>query len=617
MASGMLKDLNSDQLAAVTFSEGPLLILAGAGSGKTRAIVYRVAYLIGERRVDPSRILLTTFTNKAAGEMKERLLRLVGTAPPFTGTFHSLCAKILRRHGTAIGISPSYLIYDERDQEEVVKQAILNLDLSVRDFKPRSVLGAISSAKNELIGPVEYSQFARGYWQKTVALIYPEYQKLLSKYEALDFDDLLMKVVRLFEKEATVLGKFQDRFYHVLVDEYQDTNHAQYVLTKLLAGKWKNLTCVGDFSQSIYMWRGADFRNLNKLQVDFSDLKVLNLERNYRSTQVILDAAAGVISNNITHPVLSLWTDRKGGEKIGVYEARDEKDEAAFILYQINDLVKSEALLSFQDVAVLYRTNAQSRVVEEAFIRAGMPYILVGGTRFYARKEIKDCLSYLRVLHNPKDLVSFQRIQKLGKRRLSKFFEFAEKYNKKKGKYMKTTLELLDQILKVTGYLDLFDRKDEADSSRLENIKELRSVAAEFHDLSEFLENVSLVEQEHLPDRPVINHKKHNAVTLMTLHAAKGLEFPVVFMIGMEEGLFPHSRSMLEKDELEEERRLCYVGITRAKNRVFFTFARRRLYFGSYGSNTVSRFMKEIPEELLENAFLNHHILGSGGEFDD
>lgn len=610
MASGILKDLNDKQKVAVTFGDGPLLILAGAGSGKTRVIVCRIGYLIRKKQVDPSRILLTTFTNKAASEMRERLLRLVGEAPPFTGTFHSLCAKILRKYGSVIGIVPSYVIYDERDQEQVVKQAILNLDVSLRDFKPRSVLGTISSAKNELIGPVEYPQYVRGHWQKTVARIYLEYQKLLSKYNALDFDDLLMEVVRLFEKEAKILRRFQDRFYHVLVDEYQDTNHAQYVLTKLLAGKWRNITCVGDASQSIYAWRGADFRNLTKLQADFSDLTVVNLERNYRSSQTILDAAHAVISQNSTHPVLSLWTKRKGGEKIGVYEAKDEKDEAIFILSQIDKLT-NKALLSLDDVAILYRTNAQSRVLEEAFIRAGIAYVLVGGTRFYARKEIKDCLAYLRVLSNPKDLVSFQRIQKLGKKRLNKFFEFADKYRVAKQKSLQKTLDLLDQILKETGYLDLFDRKDEGDLARLENIKELRSVAAEFPDLSQFLENVALVEQEHLPDNPVKNSKKRKAVTLMTLHAAKGLEFPVVFIIGMEEGLFPHSRSMLEKDELEEERRLCYVGITRAMNRVFLTFARRRLYFGTYGSNVVSRFLKEIPEELLEVASSNFSILES------
>lgn len=619
MASGILKDLNTQQRAAVTFDEGPLLILAGAGSGKTRVIVYRVAFLIGERRIDPAQILLTTFTNKAANEMRERLLLLVGKAPPFTGTFHSLCAKLLRKHGAVIGIPPSYGIYDEKDQEEVVKEAILKLDLSARDFKPRSVLGAISSAKNELIGPNEYPQYARGYWQKNVGRIYLKYQKLLQQYEALDFDDLLMETVGLFRSNPNLLAQIQNRFRYVLVDEYQDTNHAQYVLTKLLVGKWRHLCCVGDACQSIYMWRGADFRNLNKLQEDFVDLTILNLERNYRSTQTILNAAFGVISNNTTHPVLNLWTSRKGGEKIGIYEAKNEKDEAEFILRQIDNLVNANSVtkLSFKDFAVLYRTNAQSRVVEEVFIRSGIPYILVGGARFYERKEVKDCLAYLKLVCNPKDMVSFRRIEKLGKKRLEKYLDFAGRFKNRKKMSSQPTLNLLDQILETTEYLGLYDRKDEFDMMRLENIKELRSVAAEFPELSDFLENVALVEQEYLPDHPMHDRKKRDAVTLMTLHAAKGLEFPVVFIIGMEEGLFPHSRSMLEKDELEEERRLCYVGITRAKNRVFLIYARRRLYFGTYGSNIISRFLKEIPEELLEVASFNPFTLKPKSTFDE
>ena len=602
MASGLLKALNREQRAAVAFEGGPLLILAGAGSGKTRAIVYRVAYLMKERGVDPSSILLTTFTNKAASEMRERLVKLVGTAPPFTGTFHSLCAKILREHGTLVGISPSYVIYDENDQEDVVKQALTSLDLSARDYNPRSVLGAISSAKNELIGPTAYPQYARGHWQETVSRIYLAYQKLLRQSEALDFDDLLMETVRLFQKQPALLSQIQHRFRHILVDEYQDTNHAQYVLTKLLAGKWRNLCCVGDFSQSIYMWRGADFRNLMKLQQDFPDLTVVNLEQNYRSTQIILDAASGVISHNKTHPILQLWTTRKGGEKIVVYESRDEKEEAGFVLAIVSSLSRSNPSYSFNDFVALYRTNAQSRILEETFIRAGVPYLLVGGTRFYERKEIKDCLAFLRVLYNPKDLVSYRRIEKLGKGRLNTFLTFAKVFEDKEKYASASTLDLLDQVLEATGYLDLYNPKDEEGLSRLENIKELRSVAAEFPSISEFLENVALVEQEHLPDHPANSQKKRNAVTFMTLHAAKGLEFPIVFLVGMEEGLFPHSRSLLESETLEEERRLCYVGITRARDRLFLTYARRRLYFGAYGSNMTSRFLAEIPPSLFSQA---------------
>ncbi|OGY16054.1 MAG: hypothetical protein A2785_02695 [Candidatus Chisholmbacteria bacterium RIFCSPHIGHO2_01_FULL_49_18] len=601
MSSSFLDQLNTDQRAAVTFGDGPLLILAGAGSGKTRVIVYRVAYLLQKKSIDPSRILLTTFTNKAAGEMRDRLQRLAGAAPPFTGTFHSLCAKLLRKHGSEIGISPAYSIYDEAEQEDIVKQAISTLGLSTRDYKPRSVLGAISGAKNELIGPTEYPQYARGHWQKAVATIYLSYQKLLRKYEALDFDDLLMDTVHLFQRAPSILKTYQDRFRYVLVDEYQDTNHAQYVLTKLLVGRWRNLTCVGDFSQSIYRWRGADFRNLNKLQTDFPDLTTINLEQNYRSTQNILDAAHGVISHNTTHPVLHLWTNNRGGEKIGLFEARDEKEEAEFVLQQIYSLKDGAAKRSLSEFAVLYRTNAQSRVIEELFIRKGIPYVLVGGTRFYSRREIKDCLSFLRFLANPKDLLSRQRIEKLGKKRFEHFLEFKKNLQETTSRSRLTTLELLDQVLEVSEYLKLFDPKDEEDLMRLENIKELRSVATEFPQLPQFLENVALVEQEYLPDHPLKQGKRQDAITLMTLHAAKGLEFPVVFMIGMEEGLFPHSRSMLEKEDLEEERRLCYVGITRAMDRVFLTFARRRLYFGSYGSNLISRFLQEIPEQLLSS----------------
>lgn len=599
MANGLLNNLNDQQMKAVTFGDGPLLIMAGAGSGKTRAIVYRVAYLIEEKKINPEHILLTTFTNKAASEMRERLVDIVGAAPPFTGTFHSLCAKILRRHGRHIGISPSYVIYDVRDQEEVVKQAMIKLDLSSREFKPRSVLATISEAKNELIGPTEYPQYARGHWQKTVASIYLEYQKLLTKYNALDFDDLLMKSVLLFERESSVLAYFQNLFRYILVDEYQDTNHAQYMLTKLLASRWRNLCCVGDASQSIYAWRGADFRNLGKLEKDFADMTVINLERNYRSTQIILDAAHAVVSRNTTHPVLALWTDKNGGEKIGVYEAGSERQEASFVLTTIQKLMSNNSDLKYQDFTVLYRTNAQSRVLEETLIRSSTPYVLVGGTRFYGRREVKDCLAYLRVFSNPKDLVNYKRLEKLGKRRLAKFVEFGDSYKKKGLKKPINTLKLLDTILEVTGYLDRYSSKDEQDLTRLDNIRELRSVAHEFPDLTSFLENVSLVEQEQMPDKDISDRTKRDAVVLMTLHAAKGLEFPVVFMVGMEEGLFPHSRSMLKKDELEEERRLCYVGITRARDRLYLSYAQQRLLFGTRSSNIISRFLSEIPEELL------------------
>jgi len=596
--SDILTHLNPPQQEAVTHGEGPLLILAGAGSGKTRALTYRVAYLIKDQKIEPENILLVTFTNKAANEMKERVRKLVGITPPFAGTFHSFCARILRIDGKHVGIPPNYLIYDEADQLDTIKLALEKLDISSKYFRPASVLTTISQAKNELISATEYPQYARGHFQKTVAQIYLAYQQLLKEYEALDFDDLLFKAVRLFQKEKSVLGKYQNRFRYILVDEYQDTNRAQYILTKLLAQKWRSLCVVGDASQAIYGWRGADYRNLSHLKNDFPDLKIINLEQNYRSTQKILDAAHKVISHNTTHPILKLWTKKEGGEKISLYEAKSELDEAVFV---VNKIIEHRLKQNspYSDFAVLYRTNAQSRVLEEAFLHAGIPYILVGGVRFYERKEIKDCLAYLRVLANPKDLVSYKRIEKLGKGRLKKFLEFSKKFDPKKYK----TIKILDKVLKTTGYLDLYNPEDEKDLVRLENIKELRSVATEFPKLTQFLENVALVEQEHLPEHPIKDKKRKKAVNLMTAHAAKGLEFPVVFMVGMEEGLFPHSRSMMEKDELEEERRLCYVGITRAKEKLYLVYARRRLYFGQRASNPISRFIADIPENLLETEF--------------
>lgn len=586
--SDILTQLNPAQQEAVTYGDGPLLILAGAGSGKTRALTHRAAFLIKEKRISPENILLVTFTNKAANEMKTRLAKLIGRVPPFTSTFHSFCARVLRKDGREIGIPPNFTIYDEKDQLDAIKLAMNKIDISTTQFKPISILNTISQAKNELISALEYPQYARGHFQTTVARVYLTYRRLLKEYEALDFDDLLLETVWLFQKAKPVLAKYQNQFRYLLVDEYQDTNHAQYELTRQLANKWRNLCVVGDAAQSIYGWRGADYRNLNNLQKDFPDLKIINLEENYRSTQTILKAANEVIRKNTGHPVLKLWTKKKAGDKISLYQARSENDEAAFIINQIVKLGKP-----FFDFAILYRTNAQSRVIEEAFLHAGLPYLLVGGVRFYERKEIKDCLAYLRLLANPKDTVAYQRIEKIGKRRLAKFLKFAEKFKPQ------PTIKVLDKVLKATDYLDLYNPDNEADLARLENIKELRSVATEFPDLNQFLENVALVQQEYLPDHPKTKGRK-KAVTLMTTHAAKGTEFPIVFMIGMEEGLFPHSRSMMEKEEIEEERRLCYVGLTRAKEKLFLSYSPRRLYFGKRTSRPLSRFVDDIPKELIE-----------------
>jgi len=581
-------------------TDGPVLILAGAGSGKTRVLTYRVAYLIAEKHIDPHSILMVTFTNKAANEMKERIKRLLFTNSrsnevtnhelPISGTFHSLCVKILRRDGGEIGISPNFLIYDSEDQLDVVKSVMKVLDISTKNFNPGAILHTISQAKNELISATEYPQYARGIFQETVANVYLAYQKLLHGSVALDFDDLLMRTVQLFEKSPPTLGRYQERYQYILVDEYQDTNRAQYVLTQKLAGRWHNLCVVGDASQSIYRWRGADFKNIVNFKTDFPAVAVYNLEQNYRSTQTILDAAFGVISKNTSHPVLKLWTDNLAGDKIMLYEARTEHDEATFLVQTI-----LQSGRPFTDFAVLYRTNAQSRVLEEAFLHAGIPYTLVGGTRFYERREIKDVLAYIRLLANPKDTVSINRIEKLGKGRMEKFLKFADTINIDAKLVALTTLELMDRVLEATDYLSLYNASVEEEAYRLENIKELRSVATEFPNLTTFLETIALME-----DQDARRVKREIAVTLMTLHAAKGLEYPIVFIVGMEEGLFPHSRSLMDREELEEERRLCYVGITRAKERLYLSFANRRLYFGTRTQNMISRFLADIPQHALE-----------------
>lgn len=593
----LLNDLNPEQQEAVKNTDGPMIILAGAGSGKTRVLTYKVVYLIKEKGVDPSEILMVTFTNKAAKEMKERILRLLPDQPlPTVSTFHSLCAKILRVEGNRVGLGSNFAIYDDQDQKDTIKECYKELGISIKEFKPSSILNTISEAKNELIDETQYPQYARGLFQETAAKVYLLYQKHLKENNALDFDDLILKTVSILKTYPEILEKYQTRFRYILVDEYQDTNHAQYSLTRLLSAKWKNVCVVGDFAQSIYSFRGADYQNLSKFKDDFSNVKTFSLSQNYRSTQRILDAASSVISKNNSHPVLKLWTENKKGEDIAIYEALNEEKEAQFIIDQIEKIKYQRPDLKYSDFAVLYRTNAQSRSIEEALLHFSIPYILIGGVRFYERKEIKDILAFLKVLDNPKDKTSLKRIEKIGKTRLKKFLEFQESLGEKI-KELKT-IDVMDSVIKATEYLMMFDEKDEEDRARLENIKELRSVAIEFPIPSEFLENVALVEQEYIPDHVDPDNIK-NTVNLMTLHAAKGLEFPVVFMVGMEEGLFPHSRSLMNRQELEEERRLCYVGMTRAKEKLFLTYARRRLYFGQRTSNIVSRFIMELPEETL------------------
>lgn len=597
-----LSGLNPQQKKAVTYDKGPLLILAGAGSGKTKCLTYRAAYFISEKGISPEHILLTTFTNKAAGEMKERVMALIGRAPGFAGTFHSLCAKMLRIDGRAIGIPPGFLIYDDEDQKQAVKEIIEKLGLSTDSFSPAAVLKDISDAKNQMLSPGEYAEFAQGDWQDAVVKIYIEYEKYLREIGALDFDDLLLKAVELLKKSPEVLKKWQRVFTHFFIDEWQDTNKVQYALTKLLVGSAKNITAVGDASQSIYSWRGADYKNINYLIKDFPGIKVINLEQNYRSTQNILSAANSVIVKNTSHPVLKLWTENPKGGKIKLYTAKNGLEEASYVINEVNSLITNHTSpITFKDIAVLYRTNAQSRVLEEALLHQGIPYVLVGGTRFYDRKEVKDALSLIRFLVNPKDSVARRRVEKLGKRK----FEKATELQKSMGKIeATTTLDILDAVLDKTGYLDLYQKETEENLARLENIKELRSVGAQFPSVHEFLENVALVEAEQNEKGNLKSptFEKKEAVTLMTLHAAKGLEFAVVFIVGMEEGLFPHSRSLWDAAQLEEERRLAYVGMTRAKKLLYLSYASRRLYFGEKISNPPSRFIVDIPENLLDSA---------------
>ncbi|KKQ97266.1 MAG: ATP-dependent DNA helicase PcrA [Candidatus Woesebacteria bacterium GW2011_GWB1_39_12] len=611
-SNNLLSSLNKEQIEAVTYDGGPLLVLAGAGSGKTRVLTHRVAWFIGQEKARPENMLLLTFTNKAAGEMKDRVLRLTQQAPAFAGTFHSFCVRVLRKSGKSIDITPNFLIYDDDDSKEVIKEILNELNLSQDKYNPNAVASQISEAKNQMLTPTQYAEFIRGEFQEKVFKIWSEYEKLLKKTGALDFDDLLLETVKLFEDRNDVLNRWQEVLTHIFVDEWQDTNKVQYKLTRQLVGANENITAVGDAAQSIYSWRGADYRNINLLMKDYPNIKVINLEQNYRSTQTILDAANSIIKRNTQHPILKLWTNKNGGQKIKIYRARSELDEASFVLNEIDNLITKG--LEFQDIVILYRTNAQSRVLEEAFLHAGIPYTLVGGVRFYSRKEVKDVLSYLRLLVNSKDTVSRKRIEKLGKRQHEKFKVFSKKLSQD-WQEKATTLDVMDAVLQDTDYLSKYKRETEENVTRLENIKELRSVATEFPNINDFLENVALIEAEQdekgkIKSR-ITNHElPSNSVTLMTLHAAKGLEFPAVFIVGMEEGLFPHSRSLFDMNELEEERRLAYVGITRAKDILYLTYASRRLFFGQRTSNPPSRFIIDIPENLLEG------VEGSFSDFD-
>jgi len=634
----VLEGLNPAQREAVESIEGPLLILAGPGSGKTRVIAHRVACLIKVWGISPYHILAVTFTNKAAREMKERLYQLLGRSVEdlTLGTFHATCARILRREGAHIGLDPRFVIYDGDDQLSLVKRSLQELDLDPKRYLPRVMLSAISAAKSRLIAPEDYVN--NSYFDEVVQRVYQRYQNLLGESKALDFDDLLMKAVYLFRHRPEVLSKYQQRYYHVLIDEFQDTNIAQYVLAKQLAGGYRNICVVGDPDQSVYSWRFADMRNIMSFERDYPDATVVYLEQNYRSTKTILEVAHHVISANSKRKEKGLWTENEQGVQITVAETYTEEEEAQSVVSEVDKLTTQEHFKR-GDCAVMYRTNAQSRVIEEAFIRYGMPYRLVGGTRFYERREVRDVIAYLRLVHNPYDSVSLLRIinmppRGIGKRTVDELSQWAKglslpayaalqslddegdksPFGPRFAKALTSFLtmlnelimrskelnivELFDLVVERSGYKEYILNMDDGED-RWDNILELRTVANDYRylapedSLSSFLEGVALVSDIDSYE------EKIDAVTLITLHAAKGLEFPVVFIVGMEEGLLPHRRSFDEPDQMEEERRLCYVGITRAKERLYLVRAFRRRLLGSSGPTLPSRFLLDIPSHLV------------------
>lgn len=638
--NSLLTGLNKEQQQAVQHTEGPLLILAGAGSGKTKVLTVRIAHLLAQG-VNPYEILAITFTNKAAKEMKSRVEGLVGDVANriWLSTFHSFCAKFLRFElDNFLGYNSNFTIYDTSDSQAVIKAALKALNLDDKYYPVGAMIAAISDAKNKLLFASDFRKQARDFYQQKVADVYEYYERELRKNNALDFDDLLLVAVKLLQSNEAVLDKYSKRFRYVMIDEYQDTNHAQYLLAKLLASHWKNIAVVGDADQSIYAWRGADIQNILDFEKDYPNCTSIKLEQNYRSTKIILDAANAVIENNEGRPKKNLWTDKTEGAKIQHFTAQSEHEEAAFIG---DTIAKKHDIhgVPYGDMAILYRTNAQSRVLEEALIKRALPYTMVGGTKFYDRKEIKDVLAYLRVLYNPFDDLSLLRIINVPKRSIgattvAKLQDYARANGTSlfmtltqlhlvdtiKGKTKekleefgiliftlvaemedKTVLDILESILDRTGYLaQLEESTDPQDQARAENIGELLSVAKDFQDtnptgtVEDFLEQVALVNDVDSFEQ------EESKVTLMTLHAAKGLEFPIVFLGGLEEGLFPHSRTLMNPDEIEEERRLAYVGITRAEKELYISNATTRTVFGRTSSYLPSRFIDEIPEELVD-----------------
>ncbi|MEK9132963.1 MAG: UvrD-helicase domain-containing protein [Patescibacteria group bacterium] len=648
----ILSDLNEKQREAVTTTNGPLLVIAGAGSGKTRALTHRIVYLVKELGVPASNILAVTFTNKAAGEMRDRVTRLLGVEPqegggsywsnpslPTLGTFHSVCVRILRKHIHLLDYENQFAIYDDSDQIIMMKHLLEDLKISEKELNPRAVLSHISNAKNRLITPKEFMSTANSYFAEKVGRLYAPYQERLKKNNALDFDDLLMKTIELFKTHQPILDQYQEKFKFIHVDEYQDTNHAQYTITNMLAAKYRNLCVIGDHDQSIYSWRGADLTNILDFEKDYPEAKVIKMEQNYRSSQMILDTAQAVIKRNTRRKDKTLWTEKSGGEKAKVWISENERHEAELVAQEIQKIMKGYEFPDYRDFVVLYRTNAQSRTIEEVFMRYAIPYKIVGGIKFYARKEIKDLVSYLKVIANPADSVGLLRIvnvpqRQIGPKTLEKLQTFAnikditlfeamshvqeidddlpDAKREKVADFAKLIRRLQKQnhevkaaalikfLIDESGYKKYLDDGSVEGEARLENVAELISVAAKYDklepgvSLNVFLEEIALISDlDNLEE-------KENAATLMTLHSAKGLEFPNVFICGLEEGLLPHSRSLLSPEELEEERRLFYVGCTRAMERLFLLYTKSRMFYGETHDVVPSQFLTDIPEELIE-----------------
>ncbi|MGP4108101.1 DNA helicase PcrA [Virgibacillus sp. L01] len=644
MMGDLLSGLNKEQQQAVKHTDGPLLIMAGAGSGKTRVLTHRIAYLLREKEVSPKSVLAITFTNKAAREMKDRVHKLVGmgSGQIWVSTFHSMCVRILRRDIDRIGYSKNFTILDSSDQLSVIKQTLKDLNIDPKKFEPRAMLGAISTAKNELITPEEYSKNVGDFFERQVSQVYDRYQKTLQKNQSLDFDDLIMQTIHLFKRIPEVLEYYQRRFQYIHVDEYQDTNHAQYYLVQQLANRFQNLCVVGDSDQSIYGWRGADIANILSFEKDYPSARTVFLEQNYRSTKSILSAANKVIEHNSGRKPKNLWTENAEGKNIHYFQGATEQEEALFITDKIQELIREEGY-SANDISILYRTNAQSRAVEDTFMKSNIAYQMVGGTKFYDRKEIKDMVAYLRLITNPDDDLSFERVVNAPKRGIGKtsverlraysaqhdisFYQAVKEVDftgvpKKAanalaefGNLIKTltqqqefltATDMVEAILQRTGYEQVLKNERTIESqSRIENLEEFKTVTQDFEKVSEdktlvaFLTDLALIADLDRVDDDE-DSENEEKITMMTLHAAKGLEFPVVFLIGLEENVFPHSRSMFDNEEMEEERRLAYVGITRAEQQLYLTHAKMRTLYGRTNMNPISRFINEIPEELVD-----------------